>query len=183
MTDAQLTANRYAHPLLQGKVALVTGAGSGIGRAADRHLPVTNPQILVEVCVDSLASALIAQQAGANRIELNLALQLDGLTPSAGLLRRVVSRLEIPVIAMARPRDGGFCYSADDWETLLTDADWLVRNGASGIAFGALSSDGSVDVQRCRQLRELVGEKELGFHKAFDKVTDPLQALEQLVTA
>jgi copper homeostasis protein len=144
---------------------------------------VTHPQILVEVCVDSLASALIAQQAGANRIELNLALQLDGLTPSAGLLRRVVSQLEIPVIAMSRPRDGGFCYSDDDWETLLKDADWLVRNGACGIAFGALTSDGSVDAQRCRQLRELVSEKELVFHKAFDEVADPLQALEQLVTA
>lgn len=144
---------------------------------------MTQSQILVEVCVDSLESALIAQQAGADRIELNFALQLDGLTPSAGLLQRVVSQLRIPVIAMARPRAGGFSYAEDDWETLLKDAEWLIGNGATGIAFGVLTPDGSVDVERCRQMRELVGDKELVFHKAFDEVTDPLHALEQLDSA
>ena len=141
---------------------------------------MTHSHILVEVCVDRLESALIAQQSGADRVELNLALELEGLTPSAGLLLRVASQLKIPVIAMARPRAGGFCYAEDDWATLLKDADWLIGNGATGIAFGALTPAGSVDVDRCRQMRKLIGERELVFHKAFDEVADPLEALEQL---
>ena len=140
-------------------------------------------QILIEVCVDSFESAVIAQSAGADRIELNLALQLDGLTPTAGLLRRVVDRLEIPVIAMARPRAGDFCYSDDEWETLRADADWLVRHGADGIAFGALHANGQVDAERCRQMRELARDKELVFHKAFDEAADLMEALEVLIEA
>ncbi len=144
---------------------------------------MVNLQILVEVCVDSFESALIACQAGADRIELNLALELDGLTPSPGLMRRVVDQLEIPVIAMARPYAGGFHYSDDQWVTLREDVAWLVRHGAAGVAFGAVQADGQVDVDRCQQLRDLVAEKELVFHKAFDVVPDPLAALEQLISA
>ena len=82
---------------------------------------------------------------------------------------------------MARPRAGGFCYTDDEWDTLLADAEWLAHHGAAGIAFGALYPDGSINVDRCRQLRQRLPDKQLVFHKAFDEVTDPLAALESLV--
>ena len=126
---------------------------------------------------------MIARHAGADRIELNLALELDGLTPSPGLMRRVVDQLEIPVIAMARPCAGGFHYSDDQWATLREDAAWLIHHGAAGVAFGAIQADGQIDVDRCRQLRDLVGEKELVFHKAFDIALDRVAALEHLIVA
>ena len=138
-------------------------------------------KILVEVCVASLDAAMASQQAGADRIELNLALELDGLTPSAGLLQRVAKQIDMPIIAMARPRAGGFCYSTDDWETLLADAKWLLANGADGIAFGALNSTGQIDAVRCRQMRELVRTGVLVFHKAFDSVADPAAELNRLI--
>ena len=70
---------------------------------------------LVEVCVDSLEGALVAEQAGADRIELNVALELDGLTPSPGLIQAVFDRVNIPVISMVRPRSGDFCYRDHEW--------------------------------------------------------------------
>ncbi len=138
-------------------------------------------QVLIEVCVASVDSAVAAENAGAARIELNSALELDGLTPSAGVVKRVVESLKIPVIAMARPRAGGFLYTGDQWQTLLADAEWLLAHGASGIAFGALDDAGKIDTERCRQMRQLTGNRELVFHKAFDQVSDPVDALERLI--
>ena len=139
--------------------------------------------ITLEVCVASLDAARIAQSAGADRIELNTALELDGLTPSAGLVKRVLGEIRIPVIAMARPRAGGFVYSDDEWETLKSDAAWLLENGVDGIAFGCLNANGNVDLDRCRQIRELAGDAEIVFHKAFDDVANWEAGLEVLVEA
>lgn len=135
----------------------------------------------IEVCVASLDAALVAEQAGADRIELNCALELDGLTPSAGLVQQVTAKTSLPMIAMARPRGGGFCYSASEWETLLADARWLLKHGAAGIAFGCLDSTGQIDQVRCRQIRELAAGAELVFHKAFDEVSNWSAALDTLI--
>lgn len=143
--------------------------------------PLDSDPIVIEVCVASLADALISQAAGAHRIELNQALELDGLTPSVGLTQRVLSEVQIPVIAMARPCSGGFCYGHDEWMTLLADASWMLENGVDGVAFGALDADQQIDEPKCRQLRRLAGNKQLVFHKAFDAVFDAEAALERLI--
>jgi len=137
--------------------------------------------VIVEACVGSLDGALIAQQAGADRIELNLALELDGLTPSPGLVSLVSQAVRIPIITMARPRAGDFFYTESEWETLLADATWQLENGADGIAFGCLDSNGQVDQDRCRQMRSLSGTHEVVFHKAFDEVADWASGLEILI--
>lgn len=138
-------------------------------------------RILIEVCVASLQAAIDAEAAGADRLELNLALELDGLTPSAGLFTSVSSAIKIPVIAMARPRGGDFFYSESEWETLIADARWLLDQGVAGIAFGCLDSGGRVDRQRCRQMRALAGKRELVFHKAFDVVDGWERGLDELI--
>lgn len=138
-------------------------------------------KILVETCAASFESAQAAVLAGADRIELNLALELDGLTPSSGLLRRVTSELQVPVIAMARPRAGDFVYSVHEWATILADADYLVNHGAAGVAFGCLNSQGEVEIDRCRQIRGIIGDRELVFHKAFDVTCDWKSAMDALV--
>ncbi len=140
-------------------------------------------RIMVEACVGSLAGAQIAELAGADRIELNSALELDGLTPSAGLVQRVVHDIRIPVIAMARPRSGKFCYSDDEWETLKSDVRWLLNHGVDGIAFGCLDPGGQVDLARCREIRAMAESHLLVFHKAFDEATDWSLGLERLVEA
>ncbi|MFT5299346.1 MAG: copper homeostasis protein [Mariniblastus sp.] len=140
-------------------------------------------KVLVEVCTGSLEGARIAELSGADRIELNTALELDGLTPSAGLVQLVTRELRIPVIAMARPRAGDFCYTDDEWQTLRADVQWLLANGVDGIAFGCLDSNGQVDLERCLEIRDLAGSHQLVFHKAFDDAVDWERGLESLVEA
>jgi copper homeostasis protein len=139
--------------------------------------------MLLEACVDSCEAALAAELGGADRIELNSALPLDGLTPSPGLFLRTRQTIRLPLIAMARPRGGGFHYSGDDWDTLLADAKWLIEHGADGIAFGCLDGRGNVDLERCRQMRRLSAHIELVFHKAFDVVSDWRVSLDRLIEA
>ena len=142
-----------------------------------------NPAILVEVCVETADDAVAAVAAGAGRIELNAALALDGLSPSPGLLvetRRAVRR---PLIAMARPRAGDFCYSATELRALRCDAEFALANGADGVAFGILTADRRVDVRRCKEMLRWLdrAKTQIVFHRAFDNVPDTAEALEQLI--
>ena len=138
-------------------------------------------KILLEICCGSIDDALQAQSGGADRIELCSALFLGGLTPSFGTLNYAREQLRIPIIAMVRPRGGGFCYTDAEFATMERDAEAALANGADGIVFGILESDGKVDVKRTRRLREIAGEKQSVFHRAFDVTPDPMRALDQLV--
>lgn len=138
-------------------------------------------RLLLEVCVASAEDALAARAGGADRLELNAALPLGGLTPSLGTLVEVTQAVPLPVIAMARPRPAGFCYSEADFRTLRRDVDFLLSHGAAGVAFGTLHEDGRIDVERCRELVRQVVPREAVFHRAFDVTPDPFLALEQLI--
>ena len=142
---------------------------------------MTDFKIILEVCAGSLQDAIVASEAGADRIELNSGLQLGGLTPSAGLVREVLSAVKIPVIAMVRPRPGGFCYSESEWKTLLADADWLLAEGVHGLAFGVLDEKSNIDVHRCKELVKKCSGAELVFHRAFDLVHGWRVSLQQLM--
>lgn len=135
--------------------------------------------VLLEVCCGSAEDAAIAAAAGAHRLELNAALSLGGLTPSIGTLL-LAKKANLPCIAMVRPREGGFCYSETEFETMLLDTESLLLAGADGIAFGILHADGTVDAARCRQMIELIGTKEAVFHRAFDVTPDWRAALDTL---
>jgi copper homeostasis protein len=137
--------------------------------------------LLLEVCVASVEDALAAHSGGADRLELNTALSLGGLTPSLGSLIEVRRAVSLPVIAMARPRPGGFCYSDADFRTLCRDVDLLLEHGADGIAFGILHENGCIDAERCREVVRRIGPREAVFHRAFDVTPDPLAALDCLI--
>ncbi len=87
----------------------------------------------------------------------------------------------IPVMAMVRPRAGGFVYSEADFAVMRRDAAILLEHGADGIVFGVLHSDGTVDATRCGKMLEVAGGKQTVFHRAFDVVPDPTRALDQLI--
>lgn len=139
----------------------------------------------IEVCVDSVQSALLAQQAGADRLELNCALPLDGLTPPAGLVQRVRESVSIPILAMVRVRSGDFVYSTDEWETMKREIQSLLEMGVDGLAFGALSASGDVDESICHEFCQIARncrpDCQLVFHKAFDVTSDWKQALETII--
>ena len=141
-------------------------------------------KILFEVCCGCTEDAVQAERGGADRIELNSALFLGGLTPSIGALEAVKAQVKIPVMCMVRPREGGFCYTAFDYDTVCRDALALVRAGADGVVFGFLNDDGTVDATRCAdflgRVRAEKPEIETVFHRAIDVVPDVFAALDTL---
>jgi copper homeostasis protein len=135
---------------------------------------------LVEACVGSFSDALAAASAGVDRLELCTATEIGGLTPSAGLVERVIREIGVPVIVMIRPRAGGFCYDRGEYTTALRDAELAIQQGAVGIAFGFLTENATIDVPRCKEIVHIAGERKTVFHRAFDFVRDPLAAADQL---
>lgn len=143
-------------------------------------------KVLFEVCCGCLEDAVNAEKGGADRIELNSALFLGGLTPGVGLLKEVKKHIKIPVMCMVRPREGGFCYTDFDYKTILAEAEALIEAGADGIVFGFLTEDGEVDIKRSKELISLIKSKnektEIIFHRAFDLIPDVYKALDALIS-
>jgi len=138
-------------------------------------------KILVEICCGSADDVFQAKLAGADRVELNSGMFLGGLTPSIGEL--IVSRRAgLPIMAMVRSREGGFCYTDAEFETMLVDAAELIKAGADGIVFGFLHEDGTVDKARCSKMMDEIGDKDSVFHRAIDVVPDWKKALDTLIS-
>jgi copper homeostasis protein len=137
--------------------------------------------ILVEVCVDSVESAIAAQEGGAARIELCSDLAVGGITPSAGTIVLARKQVQIGLHVIIRPRGGDFCYSELEFNTMQRDILVAKKFGADGVVFGILKSDNAVDVERTCVLVELARPMSITFHRAFDIVTDPLQSLEDII--
>lgn len=137
--------------------------------------------IKIEICVDSIESAFIAQKGGAHRIELCSALDQGGLTPSKGLLEHVISQLSIPVYVLIRPRVGDFHYSRHEYEVIKSDIFSAKVAGASGIVIGMLNSDGTVDTCRMKEVMDMCHPLPVTFHRAFDMVRDHYEALEEII--
>ena len=138
-------------------------------------------RVLLEICVASVDDAIAAVEGGADRLEVNSALCLGGLTPSSGLVAEIRRRVAVPLIAMVRPRPGGFCYSSSDFDVMIRDAKLLIDAGAAGLAFGILKSNGDIDESRSNRLREVCGDRPAVFHRAFDVTPAPVAALTQLI--
>lgn len=135
----------------------------------------------LEICVDSLQSALIAQQGGADRIELCSALELGGLTPDPALFLLAKQRLDIPIFVLIRPRMGGFVYDDKDQEVIVKSIQYFKENGVDGIVLGALTNQGSVDLPLMQQLMNIASPLPVTFHRAFDQIADPISELPKLV--
>lgn len=139
---------------------------------------------IVEVCAGSYEDCLNAAFGGADRVELNAALSVGGLTPGIATLRRVKQETDLKVICMVRPRAAGFCYTEKEKAVMFEEAELLLQNGADGLAFGFLREDGSIDSESTKQMIDLIHEKkkEAVFHRAFDVCTDACAAMELLIS-
>ena len=128
---------------------------------------------LLEVCVDSLASARAAIAGGADRLELCSALCIGGLTPYAGLLHQIRAESDIEIRCMIRPRPGDFHYSADELALMLWQIRQLQPLGANGFVFGCLTVEGDLDLAAMEQLLQAAGDSRVTLHRAIDVSRDP----------
>ena len=137
--------------------------------------------MIIEVCAESYEYAVKAEKAGADRIELCKDLHLDGLTPDYESAKRTIDTLDIPVFILIRPRGGDFIYSHEEFELMKRDILRFRKMGCKGIVSGVLNSDNSIDIKKTKELVELSRPLEFTFHRAFDKVNNPLNEIENLI--
>jgi len=138
-------------------------------------------EIKLEICLNSVASAVAAERGGADRVELCDNLMEGGTTPSSGMVQVVRQRIDIGLQVIIRPRGGVFVYSDDEYAVMEADIRRAKDFGADGVVFGILRPDGSVDADRNDRLRELAYPLNATFHRAFDVTPDPHAALGHIV--
>ena len=126
-----------------------------------------NKKILVEVCVDSLDSAKLAEQGGANRIELCSNLNIGGTTPSQGLIKLAKQYLNISIFVMIRPRGGDFCYTDLEFEVMKQDIINAKNHQVNGIVVGILKPNGRIDIKRMKEVISLARPLEVTFSQSF----------------
>jgi len=137
----------------------------------------------LEICANSLRSAVAAERGGAHRIELCQSLELGGLTPSLGLIRRVLAAVRIPVFVLLRPRAGDFVYDDDELDVMDSDLQACRDLGCAGVVLGVLDRQGRVNIKQCERLVRSAHPMAVTFHRAFDDCADPDQALEDIIAA
>jgi copper homeostasis protein len=138
---------------------------------------------LVEAAVETPESALAAERAGADRIELCENLSEGGTTPGEGLIAAVTERTRIPVFVLIRPRAGGFVYSRNEFEEMTRDIERAGSLGIAGIVTGALTAQGRVNVGLTRALIEAAAGLPVTFHRAIDSAANLPAALEETIEA
>lgn len=143
----------------------------------------TKPVITIEVCANSVASAIAAQEGGAVRVELCENLSEGGTTPSYGQITLARKLLSIKLYVLIRPRGGDFLYSDVEFDIMKADVQHCIDTGCDGIVIGILNADGSIDKKRCSELVSMAKSQGLGvtFHRAIDMCADMNQALEDII--
>lgn len=135
----------------------------------------------VEICANSYESAINAEKAGADRIELCTELAVGGITPSYGLIKKVIEDISIPVNILIRPRSGDFSYSDAEFDIMKQDIMFCKEQGCNGIVSGVLKNNNTIDIPRTKELVEFTKPLSFTFHRAFDWVENPQKAVETLV--
>ena len=136
----------------------------------------------LEVIGFTIESCMIAQAAGAHRIELCDNPSEGGTTPSYGFIKTARENLSTELYPIIRPRGGDFLYSEIEFEVMKADIENCKSLGCDGVVIGILNADGTVDKKRCKQLVEIAHPMKVTFHRAFDRTNDPFKAMEDIIS-
>lgn len=142
---------------------------------------LTDMKFELEVIAFDLLSCQLAADNGADRIELCANPHEGGTTPSYGMMKAARKSTLIQVFPIIRPRGGDFLYTKEEFEIMKDDVKAAQDIGCEGVVIGILSNDGNIDVEKCQELVTLAGQMEVTFHRAFDRVKEPIKSLEQII--
>jgi copper homeostasis protein len=162
-------------------VAVFKAHVAGLIIGAPRLRKWNSFNMVLEVCIDSVESAIAAAHGGAKRVELCSDLLEGGITPSAGLIASVRRNISIEVFVMIRPRGGDFCYTSQEFEVMQDEIVHARQLGADGIVLGLLDEAAHIDVARTSKLVKMAAPLPTTFHRAIDMTPDLLEALEDVV--
>lgn len=135
----------------------------------------------LEICVDTVESAIVAQSAGADRVELCAGLPEGGTTPGYGTIISARNNLTIKLHVIIRPRGGDFLYSDLEYDIMRRDIDVCAESGVDGVVLGLLEPDGTIDIERTAKLVDAARPMSVTFHRAFDMCNEPFKALEDVI--
>ena len=141
-----------------------------------------NKMYRFEICANSVASCIAAQEGGADRVELCAGIPEGGTTPSFGMIWNARESIDIALNVIIRPRGGDFLYDESEIAEMLFDISAAKELGVDGLVFGCLNPDGSVDMENMALLMEAAGDTPVTFHRAFDHTADPFKALEDIIS-
>ena len=136
---------------------------------------------ILEICAGSVESAIAARNGGAKRIELCAALEVGGVTPSAGVIAEARKVEGIILNVIIRPRGGDFLYNEYETACMEQDIRTCKQLGVDGVVIGALTAEGDIDTAVCRRLIAAADGMSITFHRAFDMCRDARKALEDLI--
>jgi len=138
--------------------------------------------ITIEICANSVESCIAAQRGGAQRVELCDNLYEGGTTPSLGTVRTARKYVTIDLFVIVRPRGGDFLYSDTEYEIIKSDIEILKNENINGIVIGFLNENGTINTKRTAEIVQLAKPMKVTFHRAFDMVNNPFEALEDIIS-
>ena len=136
----------------------------------------------LEIIAFDINSCSVAQDMGASRIELCANPEEGGTTPSFGMIEQARKSCSISLFPIIRPRGGDFLYTDQEFEAMKSDIKQCLSIGCDGVVIGMLLADGTIDTLRSKALVEAAGTMDVTFHRAFDRVKDPIDSLEKIIT-
>ena len=137
---------------------------------------------MLEICTFSLEDSFAAVAAGAERLEVCRDYREGGLTPPSEWIFALKHSVNVPLVAMVRPRGGDFSYTPEEWESMHSSGLALRKAGAHALVFGGLTAKGQLDLAQCKRLIHAVGLPCV-LHRAFDELADPEQGIEDAIHA
>lgn len=137
--------------------------------------------IRIEICTNGYQSVISAQENGAHCAELCESLEVGGVTPSYGTLKKVAADMKIPVRVLIRPRSGNYIYNEAELEMMCLDIQLVKQLGYEGVVIGALNENGDLDVEKIKIMMKAGEGMKFTFHRAIDACNNPLEALATLV--
>jgi copper homeostasis protein len=136
---------------------------------------------ILEIACFSLGSAITAQAAGVDRVELCEEYEVGGVTPSQGLIEQARAILTVPIHVMIRPRGGNFVYTPDEIKNMEKAILFCKERGINGVVFGMLTPEREVDINLCRHLTQLARPMSVTFHRAIDESADMKRSILELI--